>query len=425
MGLHLYRTLLLLLSPLLMAFLLIRFARGREDPHHFGERMGKSDIARPEGPLVWVHGASVGESVSMLAVLRHLRTMRPGQNLLLTTGTRNGFAMLEKMAPRIPGHGATIIQYAPLDFTASVSRFMAHWKPTLSVFTESDFWPNMLSEAPNPVLLNGRISDRSWKKYRRYSWFFRPLIARFTHILAQRDVDATRLKKMGGKNVQVAGNIKFDADPLPADSTQLAKLKEATKGRPVLVYASTHPGEEEQAAALHNTLKASVKGLLTIIIPRHPHRGTQAANDIQRTIKTVARRGLGELPHPAPRQTEVYVADTLGELGLFYRLATVAVVGGSLVPHGGHNPLESLKLGTVTLSGPHMFNFKDMIPLLTEKKLLITAKNNQDLAKHLKNFLTDPAALKAQQTVISSIMPTLSGASKAAAALIATQLPSK
>jgi 3-deoxy-D-manno-octulosonic-acid transferase len=399
--------------------------RGREDPHHFGERFGHAGTPRPAGPLVWVHGASVGESMSTLAVLKHLRTMRPGLNILLTTGTRTGHAMLEKLVPALPGHGTTVIQYAPLDFTTTVARFMAHWQPTLSVFVESDFWPNLLSAAPRPVLLNGRISDRSWKRYRKYRWFFRPLLSRFEAALAQRNTDAQRLRKMGAKNVHVAGNLKFDAEPLPADAAALEKLHTAIGKRPVLVFASTHPGEETLAAEVHATLKPSVPELLTIIIPRHPHRGTQAMGDVQRYAKYIARRGLGELPTGSPRPTEIYIADTLGELGLFYRLASVTVVGGSLVPHGGHNPLEPLKLGTPTLAGPHMFNFKDMLPALTESGALKVAKSVPDLTKQLHTLLTDSAAHKAHKALITATMPKLAGASRTAAALLAAQLPAR
>jgi 3-deoxy-D-manno-octulosonic-acid transferase len=405
-----------------------RLWRGREDPDRFGERKGYPSAPRPAGPLVWVHGASVGEALSTMPVLRHLRALRPHLNLLLTTGTRSGMSMLMEHAPQLPGHGQTIVQYIPIDTPWAAQRFLNHWQPTLSIFTESDFWPELLSLAPRPILLNGRISDRSWPKYQRFRWFFRPLIRRFTHLLAQRQVDADRLRALGGKRIAnrigVGGNLKYDADPLPAEADLLARMRNAIGGRPTLVYASTHPGEEEEVAKLHLTLRQTVPDLLTIIVPRHPHRGTQASNEVQRHLKYVHRRGVGELPKKSgPTPTDIYIADTLGELGLWYRVATVAIIGGTLLKYGGHNPLEPLKLGIPTTAGPWFYNFNDMVPGLAEAGVLTVAPSVPDLAKLLRQWLTTPALLEQRRRQIAITMPAIGGASQTAAHLIATQLP--
>lgn len=421
MALFLYRLLKFIASPVIGLLLLWRLMRGREDKINFAQRRGVTDVSRPTGPLLWVHGASVGESLSTLPVLRHVREAIPNLTLLLTTGTATGRKMLLKHAPTLPGTGETIVQYAPLDTMGATRRFMAHWKPSISVFIESDFWPELLSAAPHPVLLNGRISDRSWPRYQRWGWFFRPLVSRFQSVLAQRKQDAERLMALGATNIQVSGNLKFDADPLPVDETLMDKFIQALQGRPVLVAGSTHPGEEDLLAQLHMALKPSIPELLTIIVPRHPHRGTQATNDVLRHTRAVKRRGLGEMPGlGGARHTDVFVADTLGEIGLWYRLATVVIIGGSLVPHGGHNPLESLKLGIPTFTGPHMFNFQDMLPSLTEANLLTIAPDLPGLTKALQTVLTDTDKLTAMQHHITTTMPTLSGPSKIAAnALIA------
>lgn len=416
MPLLLYRALKFILAPLILLLVAWRMLRGREDRENFLERRGIASAQRPEGPLVWVHGASVGEVVSTLPMLRALRGQRPALNLLLTTGTTTGRKMLLKNAPALPGTGHTLVQYVPLDTISATKSFVNHWKPTLSVFIESDFWPELLSRAPNPVLLNGRISDRSWPRYQRWSWFFRPLISRFKLVLAQRQTDAERLKALGASHVDVSGNLKFDADPLAADPALVEKFRTALQGRPVLVAASTHPGEDEILAQLHLKLKPAVPELLTIIVPRHPHRGTQAVNDVMRFTKAVKRRGLGEMPVlGGARHTDVYVADTLGELGLWLRLATVAIIGGSLVPHGGHNPLEPLKLGVPTLAGPYMFNFQDMLPSLTTEGILTIAPNVPSLARSLLTLLTDTAALRAQTKLIREKMQGFSGPSQTAA----------
>jgi 3-deoxy-D-manno-octulosonic-acid transferase len=416
MPLFLYRALKFILAPLILLVIIWRTLRGREDRENFLERRGIASSPRPAGKLVWIHGASVGEVVSTLPVLRALRTQQPGLNLLLTTGTTNGRKMLLKNAPTLPGNGATIVQYAPLDTISAAKLFVTHWHPDLSVFIESDFWPELLSRAPNPVLLNGRISDRSWPRYQRWSWFFRPLLARFKLVLAQRQTDADRLQALGATNVHVSGNLKFDADPLVADPAQLEKFRSVLQGRPVLVAASTHPGEEELIAQLHLKLKPTIPELLTIIVPRHPHRGTQAVNDVMRFTKAVKRRGLGEMPVlGGARHTDIYLADTLGELGLWLRLATVAVIGGSLVPHGGHNPLEPLKLGIPTLTGPHMFNFQDMLPHLKAEGLITIAPDLPALTRALVILLTDTAAIKAQAKLIKEKMQGFSGPSQTAA----------
>lgn len=424
MHLWIYRCLKALLFPVIFLLLAWRAFRGREDRDNFPERRGIASQPRPEGPLLWVHGASVGEVVSTQPVLRALRQHQPGLNLLLTTGTTNGRKMLLKTAASLPGTGTTCVQYAPLDTMGATGAFIKHWQPSVSVFTESDFWPELLSRAPSPILLNGRISDRSWPRYQRWAWFFRPLISRFELVLAQRQTDADRLMALGAKNVAISGNLKFDADPLPVDTIQLEKFQQALQGRPVLVGGSTHPGEESLLAQLHAALKPTVPGLLTIIVPRHPHRGTQAANEVARYTKSVKRRGLGEMPVlGGNRHTDIYIADSLGELGLWYRLATVAVIGGSLVPHGGHNPLEPLKLGIPTFTGQHMFNFQDMLPTLTAARLVTIAPDVPALTKMLQKLFTNADELANQQAYIAGTMPTFTGPSDAAATRILGLMP--
>ena len=424
MTLWLYRLIQLVFSPLLALLVGYRLAVGREDRARFGERLGFSDTKRPDGALVWFHGASVGEVVSLLPVLRALRAIRPDLHLLLTTGTRTGMRTLERNASTIPGAGLILTRYVPLDVAPAVSNFFSNWSPTLSVFVESDFWPELICHAPRPILLNGKISDRSWPRYQNLAWFFRPLLGRFVHIIAQREVDAKRLRHLGALTVTIGGNLKFDADPLPVDEALLEKFRAAIGSRPAVVVASTHPGEEELAAQLHLRVKQSVPDLLTIVVPRHPHRGTSATNDMLRHTRAVHRRGTGEMPHlGGPKHTDIYVADTLGELGLWFRLADVAVVGGSLVPTGGHNPLEPLKLGVPTLTGPHMFNFQDMVPVLTENGLLTIAATIPALAGQIARLLQNREVVKAERSKIATTLPQLSGSSRTAAQVVLDALP--
>lgn len=424
MHLWIYRLLKALLFPVIFLAIAWRAFRGREDRENFPERRGIASQPRPVGPLLWLHGASVGEVNSTKPVLLALRKQRPDLNLLLTTGTTTGRKTLLKIASELPGTGTTSVQYAPIDTMGATSAFIKHWQPSMSIFIESDFWPELLARAPKPILLNGRISDRSWPRYQRWAWFFRPLISRFELVLAQRQTDADRLSALGAKNVIVSGNLKFDADPLPVDPALLEKFQQALQGRPVVVGASTHPGEEGMLAQLHAALKPTIPGLLTIIVPRHPHRGTQAANEVARFTKAVKRRGLGEMPVlGGNRHTDIYIADSLGELGLWYRLASVAIVGGSLVKHGGQNPLEPLKLGIPTLTGPHMFNFQDMLPTLTAAKLVTIAPDIPNLTRTIQRLLTTPNELEKQQTYVRAAMPSLSGPSSKAAEHILALMP--
>jgi 3-deoxy-D-manno-octulosonic-acid transferase len=426
MSLYIYRLLKILLAPVIFVVMFWRIVRGREQRELFHERLGRPETERPQGPLVWLHGASVGEVVSYFPVLQKLREARPGLPLLLTTGTATGRSIMAKRVPSLPGTGPIITQYAPLDTSSAAAGFFKHWKPDVSVFVESDFWPELLARAPRPILMNGRISNRSWPRYQRWGWFFRPLLKRFVKVLAQSDVDAERLSKLGARRVEVGGNLKFDADPLPVDDTAVEKFRTALQGRPVLVAASTHAGEEEIVAHLHQQLKAQVPDLLTVIVPRHPHRGTQAANAVQRIVRSVKRRGLGEMPVlGGARHTDVFIADTLGELGLWYRLARVVVMGGSLVKHGGHNPLEPMKLGIPTVTGPHMNNFMDMVPDLIIAELLTVILKapsetalREALAKAIVPLLTDDAYHAQYVKRLQQEMPKREGSAALAAKAI-------
>jgi 3-deoxy-D-manno-octulosonic-acid transferase len=426
MPLLLYRIFYWLFFPLIFAVLVVRILRGKEDRALFHERLGRPDIPRPAGQLVWVHGASVGEVVSHLPVVSKLRMARPDVNILLTTGTFTGRRMLERRKEQLiamGGSGQIILQYVPLDIAKAVHRFFAHWKPDVSVFVESEFWPELVMQAPNAVLLNGRMSDRSWPKYKRYKWFFKPMLSRFTTVLAQSETDKQRLSAIGAPHVQVGGNLKFDAEPLPVDEEAVEKFRTALQGRPVIVAASTHQGEEEQVAAIHQQLVAKVPELLTVIVPRHPHRGTQAANAALRFTKAVRRRGIGEMPTlGGPRHTEIYIADTLGELGLWYRLASAVIMGGSLQKVGGHNPLEPLKLAIPTVCGPYMFNFMDMMPQLTEKGLLVQKKSDTEIANHLLQWLTDNTARDAHIATLEKGIPAFGGSTSLACAVILARL---
>ncbi|HCS70634.1 MAG TPA: 3-deoxy-D-manno-octulosonic acid transferase [Rhodospirillaceae bacterium] len=356
MMLGLYRFLTTLGAPVIHVYLGRRIKAGKEDPHRFNERLGRPALARPDGPLIWLHGASVGEAMSLLTLIARVKTAVPAANILVTTGTVTSARMLADRLPKGAVH-----QYVPVDRMAYVRRFLDHWRPDLTLWAESEFWPNLISETAvrgNPlVLVNGRISPRSFKGWSRAPKFIAGLLGGFALCLGQTEGDAERLRALGAPGARSVGNLKFAADPLPADAERLADMRAATAGRPLWLAASTWAGEEDIAWRVHQDHAAAHPGLLTLIVPRHPNRGPEIAAQLAAQGAKVKRRGAGDMPDA---RTEVYIADTMGELGLFFTLAPVVFMGKSLSAEGGQNLLEPARLGCAVLHGPRMTNFADM-----------------------------------------------------------------
>jgi 3-deoxy-D-manno-octulosonic-acid transferase len=329
-----------------------RAGRGKEDMARIGERHGRASRVRPAGTLVWVHGASVGESIATLPLVSAILQAQ-GRHVLVTTGTVTSARLMgERLPPR------AFHQYAPLDAPASVRRFLGHWRPDLALFVESELWPNLILETHARgvpmALINARISDRSFRGWSRAGALAKRLLSAFDECLAQDEASEKRLKALGARSVTVSGSLKADAAPLPVDEAALQLFKNAVGARPLFLAASTHPGEEIQL--LDVALKLRPKNALTVIVPRHPARGAEIeAEAIAKGLAT-QKRSTGALPDAS---TEIYVADTLGELGLFYRAAPFAFLGGSLIPHGGQNPLEPARLGVAVLTGAHTHNFEE------------------------------------------------------------------
>ena len=331
-----------------------RLARGKEHPDRVAERRGEPSAPRPPGPLVWVHGASVGEFVAVLPLVERIRAC--GFTVLVTTGTVTSAALAEKRLP--PG---AFHQFVPLDMPAFVARFLDYWHPDLALFVESDLWPNTIlaaSERHIPmILVNGRLSERSYSRWRHFPKTIETLLRRFDLCLVRSPNDAERFDTLGAPRISVTGNLKFDVPAQPADARKLAALTDATRGRFVVVAASTHPGEESVIVDVHRRLKITFPDLLTIIAPRHPQRGPAVA-DIATTARLrSALRSRGASP---AGEIDIYIFDTLGELGLIYQLAPIVFMGGSLVRHGGQNPIEAIKLGAAILHGPHVSNFAEI-----------------------------------------------------------------
>lgn len=345
-----------LIAPAIGLWLRHRARIGKEDRARIGERMGHAAKPRPTGQVIWCHGASVGESQALLPLLQHLHELRPDLTLLLTTGTVTSAALVEKRHV-----GGVLHQYVPIDLPHAVDRFLDHWRPDLVLWSESDFWPGILSSLrvrKTPTLLiNARLSERSCRRWAAMPETARWLLQGFAAVYAQTAQDAERLRRLGVTEVIEAGNLKHAAPPLPVNATDLAEWRRRLDLRPLWLAASTHDGEEEIVADIHRRLKWRHPDLLTLIVPRHPERGTAIAAEMAGAGLASRLRSRGEAPDA---QTDLYIADTLGELGLWFRISPLVVMGGSLIPHGGHNPLEPARLGCAVLLGPHMFNFAEV-----------------------------------------------------------------
>jgi 3-deoxy-D-manno-octulosonic-acid transferase len=365
-----------LLEPFAPMVLRGRARRGKEDPARIGERLGRAAAARPDGSLVWLHGVSVGETQSLLPLVQALRTQRPGLRLLVTSGTRTA---AELLATRLPN--GVIHQFVPVDAPGAVRRFLDHWCPALAVFVESELWPNLILAAQargvRLALLSARMTDASADRWARWPRSARALVGAFDLILPQDTATEARLRRLGAAPGPQL-NLKALGEPLAADDAELGRLRAAVAGRKVVLAASTHPGEEALIAEAFRT--AGGAGLL-IVAPRHPDRGPEIARELG-----ASRRAAGEA-----MDGPIHVADTLGELGLFYRLADVVVMGGSFLPGiGGHNPLEPARIGRPIVTGPHAFNAAELYAALFAEAAAIEAADAAALARHIRGLLDHP-----------------------------------
>lgn len=399
-----YRRASALAAPLAGLLIGRRLKQGKEDPARIGERRGIAGVERPPGPLVWIHGASVGEVLAAAELVDRLRALNV--RVLLTSGTRTSADIVARRFPPDVIH-----QFIPFDVPVFVERFLDHWKPGLGLFIESDLWPNLLLSASARriplVLINGRMSPRSFPRWQKARATIGTLLSRFDLCLTQSDVDHERFAALGSPNVITSGNLKLDIKALPADPERFDRLKAATGRRTVFVAASTHPGEEEIIIAAHRHLAADIPSLLTVIVPRHPQRGPAIAQMVANARLQTALRSRDDLPSA---DTDIYVADTMGELGLFYRLAPVVFMGGSLVAHGGQNPIEPVKLDAAILHGPHIFNFADLYAELDHAEGALLARDPGEFVTLLRHLLGNPIARNRLAASAQNVVTRLGGA---------------
>ena len=341
------------LYPFMGPFLAFRARRGKEDRARRYERYGYPSADRPVGPIVWLHAASVGESMAIIPLIERIDAM--GINTVMTTGTVTSAEVVRSRLPISTYH-----QYVPLDMERAVRRFLDHWRPDLAIFAESEIWPMTILELAArrvpQVLVNARMSDRSYQRWSSAPKLAEALFDKISHVIAQSDLDAERFREMGARPVSVSGNLKVEAPGLPCDEEELRRMLGVIGLRPTWIAASTHPGEEEAVIAVHRAVSERIPDLLTVVVPRHPERGDEIATMAHEAGLDTVRRSTNE---ELTRRTAVYLGDTIGEMGLFLRLASVAFVGRSLVASGGQNPLEPAMTGAAILSGRNVHNFRD------------------------------------------------------------------
>lgn len=365
-----------------------RQRRGKEDPARRSERLGTASTLRPPGPLIWLHAASVGETNAVTPIIKGLRSRRPDLNVLLTTGTTTS----AKVATERLSNDA-IHQYVPIDVPKYARRFLDHWNPDLAVLTESEIWPNLILETKArqvPIaLVNGRMSAKSFARWKNRLNTAEALFGRIDTALCQDDLMAYRFGELGVRNAIKTGNLKYDAAPPPVDLESYARLSAAIEGRPRWLAASTHAPEEEAIGVAHRRLAQTTENLLTIIVPRHPSRGLQIAETVKMQGLKVALRSDIAAPDPS---TDIYIADTIGELGTFFALSPVAFIGGSLNDTGGHNPIEAVKHDCAVITGPNVKNFEVAYQQLLSNAAAISVKTPDALAAAVSDLITSEAA---------------------------------
>lgn len=378
--------------PVYKLLLFVRLKQGKEMQDRLKEKLGFATQPRPKGQLIWFHGASVGETSALLPLLKAIKQDRPEITLLLTSGTKTSAELLEK-------HNSYFIhQFLPLDHPLWCKRFLDHWKPDLACMSESDFWPILLKTVKQkdiPLLLvNGRMSPRSFKNWQKLPETANMLFSLFDHLFVQNEQDLNFFKSLGGKTVTQTGTIKYSVPPLAYNENELSALQQQIKDRPFWLFASSHAGEEDIALDTHKNLKKEFPDLLTILVPRHPNRSEEIQNVIESKALSYATLSQDE---NITDQTDIYLADAFGVLGLLYKLSAITCIGGSFVKLGCHNPIEAAQLDCAILFGPYIYNFTETCQDLIDRNGGILCANQQILEKEIKSLIKSPEKIATLQ----------------------------
>ena len=384
--LGLYRAATIATGPLAGIVLRRRASQGKEDSSRLGERFGRPSALRPPGALVWIHAASVGESLSVLPLVNRILDALPRGNVLLTTGTLSSAQLLPGRLPERAFH-----QFVPIDRPDAVRGFLDYWKPDIAIWVESELWPNLLRATQlrhvPTILVQGRMSERSHRYWRWARGLIAPLLKDFSEILVQTEEDAIRFNDLGAVEPTVTGTLKYAAPPLTAVETTLEEMEAVLSLRTRWLAASIHPGEFKVVCQTHLALRSQFPDLLTIVVPRHPSSASEFERvSIANGVKC-ARRSRGTKPSS---EIAIYIADTMGELGLFYRVSPVSLIGGSFIDRGGQNPIEAIQLDCAVLTGPSMFNFSEVMEDLGQVGAACRVETAGELSEAVSGLLAAP-----------------------------------
>lgn len=423
-GLQLYRMASATAGGLAPGVLRARAAKGKEDLARLSERLGVASAPRPEGPLVWLHAASVGESQVARLLIEALAQRRPDLAFLLTTGTVTSARLAAQRPPP-----RTIHQFAPVDMPSAVAAFLDHWRPDAGVFLESELWPNLLLEAASRgvrlALLNARMTGKSARGWGRVPQSAQRVLSTFSVIQAADTRTADALTRLAGREIACPGNLKLAAPAPPVDPAASRALTTAISARPAWLAASTHPGEDAIIAEAHLKLTMAAQDALLILAPRHPDRADDLARELAAQGLICARRSRGETPR---RDQPIWLWDTLGELGIAYAASPVSLVAGSLAPGiGGHNPIEPAQLGSPILTGPNVHNFEDVFDALVEADActVVLPPDADALARSVAGVWGDPASGRAMAGRARSLVAGGAGVLDAALAALAPLLEAR
>lgn len=393
MFLKIYNALITILYPLVIkGYINKRKQIGKEDVARFNERVGRPKLPRPEGKLFWLHGASVGESVSMLPLINKILETYPDSHVMVTTGTVTSADVMQKRLPERAFH-----QFIPIDNPIFTTRFVRYWHPDVALWFESEFWPAVLTSIRRKniplILINGRISNKTFKRWQQFDFVCKELLSCFTMCLGQSEEDAYRLRVLGAKETACLGNLKYAGLPLPIDENNKKEMLKQIGDRKLWLASSTHDDEEIRLAKVHKRLKEKYSDLLTIIVPRHPNRGQEIADEIKKLELSTALRSKGEKLN---KTTDIYIADTIGEVGLWYDIAKIVFIGGSLIPHGGQNFIEPSRVRDAVIVGPHMHNFTDAMSRAKKADAVMQISDTLELQELLEQLLDNEQLLDAK-----------------------------
>jgi 3-deoxy-D-manno-octulosonic-acid transferase len=394
----LYKTLITILYPFIRLYLGMRQRKGKEDAHpdRFAERLGRASLARPDGFLIWLHGASVGEINSMRGLIARLRRENPKVKILMTSGT--------VAAAKVAKNFDVLHQYAPVDVPFVVRRFLRHWRPNLAVRVDSDLWPIQLdalrtANVPS-FLLNGALSRRSFGRHKKNKKFVRRMMQSFTKIIAKSPQDAERFIELGAKNVGVMDNLKYTSPPSADNPAERKKWQTAAGKRPVWHAAVLGESESEIVLAAHKKVLGEIPNALLLITPRHPSMKAELLQSAKAAKMKISFRSDGAAP-----AGNIYVADTIGEMGLFYRCANAAFMGRSLLPQcRGSSPIEAMQLGNVVITGRHTSTFDEVYDEMAAYGILERVDDSSGLADAITRLLTDKKFFARATALIKKFM---------------------